>query len=194
MTHPRALTDQTAITLERWYTEFECLGTVAAKCKELGISRVTFYDTIRRVRGQDTKATRKKLRDAPLDQLLSIKCEPCIGCGAEHSRRHNSGRPKRFCAECSAAKAAEYRKPYSEMTPQQKLKANARAMANVYQRRGNIIRQPCSKCGNPDAEKHHHDYSKPLDIEWLCRACHMLEHELAESLQTVEEHSETETT
>lgn len=74
MTHPRALTEQTAITLERWYTEFECLGTVAAKCKELGISRVTFYDTIRRVRGEDTKPMREKLGAiVPRESLQTVE-------------------------------------------------------------------------------------------------------------------------
>lgn len=33
----------------------------------------------------------------------------------------------------------------------------------------------CERCGNnckPDA--HHSDYSKPLEVEWLCRRCHRL--------------------
>lgn len=35
----------------------------------------------------------------------------------------------------------------------------------------------CERCGkkcHPDG--HHHDYSKPLDVEWLCRSCHMTHH------------------
>jgi hypothetical protein len=30
-----------------------------------------------------------------------------------------------------------------------------------------VTRQPCRICGNK-AQAHHHDYSKPLDVDWLC--------------------------
>jgi ribosomal protein S27AE len=43
-----------------------------------------------------------------------------------------------------------------------------------------LKREPCSKCGEKIAEKHHHDYSKPLDVTWLCRKCHMQEHKRME--------------
>lgn len=30
----------------------------------------------------------------------------------------------------------------------------------------------CSRCGDPNPQGHHHDYSKDLDVEWLCPRCH----------------------
>lgn len=39
-----------------------------------------------------------------------------------------------------------------------------------------ITRTPCIKCGDPKSQGHHHDYSKPLDVTWLCFKCHRLEH------------------
>jgi hypothetical protein len=54
-------------------------------------------------------------------------------------------------------------------------KASARAYANVYKRRGILKQQPC-RCGSPDTQMHHRDYSRPLDVEWLCRKCHQDEH------------------
>lgn len=34
---------------------------------------------------------------------------------------------------------------------------------------------PCATSGVP-LHGHHHDYAKPLEIEWLCVACHVAEH------------------
>lgn len=51
----------------------------------------------------------------------------------------------------------------------------ARTRAQHALDRGEIQRAPCS-CGNPDPEMHHEDYSKPLEVTWLCRPCHLLEH------------------
>lgn len=61
---------------------------------------------------------------------------------------------------------------------EQRLKANCRSYANVYQRRGLLPKQPCARCGSKKAEKHHEDYTKPLEVRWLCRRCHLTDHQL----------------
>lgn len=43
-------------------------------------------------------------------------------------------------------------------------------------RYGKIKRQPCEICSKPEAEGHHTDYSKPLDVKWLCRQHHAQTH------------------
>ena len=68
------------------------------------------------------------------------------------------------------------RPTHSELTPEHRLRANSRAYANVYQRRGHLIPQPCEACGDENVQKHHDDYSKPLAVRWFCRECHLVEH------------------
>ncbi len=61
MTHPRALSPEQEREAERWFTEYERIGTFAAKALELGVTKDTLRDSIRRVRGQDTRTLAKKL-------------------------------------------------------------------------------------------------------------------------------------
>lgn len=41
---------------------------------------------------------------------------------------------------------------------------------------GKLIKTPCVKCGATEVQGHHKDYSKKLDVIWLCRHCHAAEH------------------
>jgi hypothetical protein len=43
-------------------------------------------------------------------------------------------------------------------------------------RGGLIEKEPCEVCGSIEAEAHHPDYSKPLEVVWLCRKHHKAAH------------------
>lgn len=96
---------------------------------------------------------------------------PCSRCGGVRDRPSAP-----YCRECRAAYARENRPKHSELSPEQRAKANARSTANVAQTRGQLVKQPCEKCGEADTQKHHDDYSKPLEVRWLCALCHQQEH------------------
>ena len=49
-------------------------------------------------------------------------------------------------------------------------KANL-AVSNAL-RSGKLDKLPCLFCGATDVHAHHRDYSKPLDVQWLCAKCH----------------------
>lgn len=61
----------------------------------------------------------------------------------------------------------------------------ARKVVHHAVRKGLIVRPTkCEKCGRtpklkangkPNIQAHHHDYSKPLEIEWVCPNCHAKE-------------------
>ena len=55
-------------------------------------------------------------------------------------------------------------------------KAMARAAVSNAVRDGRLTRKPCEVCGESKSQAHHHDYSKPLNVQWLCfrhhRECH----------------------
>jgi ribosomal protein S27AE len=55
-------------------------------------------------------------------------------------------------------------------------KGTTRAYANVCRRRGKLKPQPCEQCGEAKVQMHHDDYTKPLQVRWLCRACHLALH------------------
>ena len=41
---------------------------------------------------------------------------------------------------------------------------------------GKLKREPCGECGVQNAHAHHADYSRPLEVRWLCPRCHKREH------------------
>lgn len=58
-------------------------------------------------------------------------------------------------------------------------KARARSLLSNAVCEGRIIRpDKCSLCFSRDGviQGHHHDYSKPLDVIWVCKSCHILVH------------------
>lgn len=43
-------------------------------------------------------------------------------------------------------------------------------------RRGIVLKKPCEICNDNASVAHHPDYSEPLAVKWLCKACHRKEH------------------
>ena len=92
----------------------------------------------------------------------------CRKCGLRPVRTKG----QRYCRDCHNAYMRGWRKTHP-LTDAQRKKDISRSYARVYLLRGcKVKREPCKVCGSA-AEMHHHDYEKPLDVEWLCRAHHM---------------------
>jgi hypothetical protein len=56
--------------------------------------------------------------------------------------------------------------------------ARRRAIATVNNaiRAGKLVREACENCGDYPTHGHHDDYSRPLDVRWLCPPCHAAQH------------------
>jgi hypothetical protein len=80
---------------------------------------------------------------------------------------------------CSSEKAQGNILPPHLATKAEKLAANRMVIAAV--RRGDLVRPDlCTRCHIPwiggRVVAHHEDYAKPLDVVWLCDACHIYRH------------------
>lgn len=62
------------------------------------------------------------------------------------------------------------------MSEEQHRKDICRSYAHVYLRRGKLVRESCVSCGSAQSQMHHPDYSKPLQVVWVCRPCHLALH------------------
>jgi hypothetical protein len=67
----------------------------------------------------------------------------------------------------------KYNKTYKRKHPTDPIQDRARSLVNEAIRHGRLIRQSCQLCNKPNAHAHHEDYSKPFEIMWLCRSCHI---------------------
>lgn len=105
----------------------------------------------------------------------------CNECHKENSRRYYRENKKR-CIETrsryqrspkgkQAHLTASYR--YWERFPD-KQKAQGKVAYAI--KKGTLVKEPCIVCGRKDSQAHHEDYTKPLQVKWLCPPCHKAVH------------------
>ena len=80
---------------------------------------------------------------------------PCIECSFP-IRKEDS-----LCSNCKS------KQPLSAA-----FKQDVRYFTKACIKKGYIKKEPCAVCRNELVHAHHLDYSKPLDIMWLCREHH----------------------
>lgn len=69
-----------------------------------------------------------------------------------------------------------YSKRFAYDKARDPIKMHARAVVRQHVFDGRLERQPCKVCGIPNAQAHHEDYSKPLEVHWLCPKHHKEAH------------------
>lgn len=89
------------------------------------------------------------------------------------------------CKECTKTDVSAYRDEHPDIELETRLKAceknpnqkNARMAIDAAIRSGRISKPSrCQGCGRSASETrlsaHHYDYTRPLDVIWVCAACH----------------------
>jgi len=111
------------------------------------------------------------------------KCKDCTRTDAA-AHRHGGGREKVLAYDRQRAKSPERKAKASATVAEWRLNFPDRRSAQVAL--GNAVRnaqiKPWPTCALPNCDKkpeaHHADYSRPLDVVWLCAAHHKQAHAL----------------
>lgn len=107
-------------------------------------------------------------QEKPIAEFCNNQPNRCLACNRELSR---ISRKK----PVGQAWIKEYsKKRYQKF----KVKAIARTKVHAAVKAGEIIKPTiCASCGTEALlQGHHEDYSKPIEVIWLCDPCHKLKH------------------
>ena len=142
------------------------------KCKDCGTekSQVDFYPT----QGECKECTKDRMAKYRLANIEKVMQHDRNRPNALERSRKIALLHKENLNDIDYKKMFNQRqKAWADKRPLHK-KAN-QAVGNAI-RVGRLIRQPCEVCSELIVEAHHDDYSKPLDVRWLCRKHHYEHH------------------
>lgn len=119
-----------------------------------------------------------------------VEPSPCPKCDGPRRMRSNGsfgGKPRQkpYCVACENVRLKGHpsiaisKKRWNAENPE---KRRAHKIVENAIAAGTLKPEPCERCGSPDAQAHHEDYSKPLEVSWLCPRDHKARHrELAQA-------------
>jgi len=124
----------------------------------------------------DTKPRSEFYKHSKMADGLLGKCKECTKRDVADRYKTPEGRNRCVAYELVRSKdperrrkALEYQRRRRAVFPEKNIARQA--VANAL-RAGRIERKPCERCGDNRTQAHHPDYSKPLDVKWLCFRCH----------------------
>lgn len=149
----------------------------------------------------ETKTCFKCGRELPLSEFYKHpkmadghlnKCRECTRKDVRENRqkrivyyrqydRKRASKPERAEARCAYASSERGKQVAREQGRLNRMvhadKVRVRAILYSALKRGLIQKRCCEVCGSEDVQAHHPDYSKPLDVMWLCSKHHAWIHD-----------------
>lgn len=108
-----------------------------------------------------------------VDKIVCIPYNPCM---AYDSHEKYVAWCKKNPEKIRAKYKRWYDKHYKSYSAKRKLQMRAKDAVHDALLSGKLERKSCERCGNQKVEAHHPDYSKPLDVRWLCHFHHREQH------------------
>ena len=122
-------------------------------------------------------------KDASKEDGLSYRCKDCVNT-VRKAKREAIAATKPLDWKKKTEDIGAYRKAWKETHPgystakkkewysKNKDRLKIRDAVKYALRTGKLIKTPCHVCGELEVQGHHPDYSRPLDVVWLCRQHH----------------------
>jgi hypothetical protein len=107
-------------------------------------------------------------------RFCSRSCASSYAASRKHDQYDQSGDSNPNWKGGVSEDPYRYRKRQKKRHPE-KVKARKKLQRAV--KSGRVSKEPCKDCGAAEnLEGHHEDYSKPLEVTWLCKSCHIKRH------------------
>lgn len=106
----------------------------------------------------------KQMKDGHLN-----KCKDCSRADSTRHRNENIDKIRAYDRSRGNRQDEKYLKEWRSKYPK---KYKAHNIVNNNIRSGNLHKEPCEICGSEKTVAHHDDYSKPLNVRWLCQPHH----------------------
>lgn len=131
--------------------------------KDTGTCKDCYKERARKYRAENIESCREYDRERGKTEERKARC-----------RDYNKKNPD---------KIREIKQAYLDRNPQ---KRKAHIASGNALRDGKIKKEKCIICGSFDVEKHHYDYSKPLNVIWLCDKHHKEHHKILRRIKKFE--------
>lgn len=140
----------------------------ALKCKGCGKVKLTseFYKTGTGWTGKCKECICKRVRENRKEKVDYYRNYDQLR--NQKRKEYIKSKNKKYAKE-NPDKINKHQKKYQESN---KLKRAAHVIFNNALRDGKVKKGLCQVCKSKEVEAHHFDYTKPLDVIWLCKEHH----------------------